>query len=512
MKQFVQVQSENVTYDKGEIKTKYTYDTIKTTTKILEDGSKVFVSTPKKTNYEFKTNRNTPKMGLMIVGWGGNNGTTLTGAIHANKNKITWKTKTGKHQSNYFGSITQSATVKLGTDENNEDVHVPFNNLLPMVSPNDLVLGGWDICGNDLAIQMENSQVFDYNLQEQLKPYMKELTPLPSIYIEEFVATNQKARATNILKGEIHEQVETLRQNIKDFKSKNNLDKVIILWSATTEKFSQIQEGVNDTSENLLNSIKKGEKNISPSTLFAVASILEGCSYINGSPQNTFVPGVIELAKEKKVFICGDDFKSGQTKVKSVLADFLVSAGLKLKSVASYNHLGNNDGLNLSETPQFKSKELTKRNVIDDVMSSNSVLYEKDEKIDHIVVIKYVPHVGDSKRAIDEYVSEIFMGGENVLSIYNVCEDSLLAAPIMIDLAILTELFERIQWKTDETKEFQSFDSILSVLGYLLKAPLYPKDQKVVNSLFKQRSSLENILKAIIGLPCESNMDLELKI
>jgi myo-inositol-1-phosphate synthase len=99
------------------------------------------------------------------------------------------------------------------------------------------------------------------------------------------------------------------------------------------EKFSDIKEGLNDTSENLLNSIKKGEKNISPSTLFAVASILEGCSYINGSPQNTFVPGVIELARNKKVFICGDDFKSGQTKVKSVLADFLVSAGLKLKSV-----------------------------------------------------------------------------------------------------------------------------------------------------------------------------------
>jgi myo-inositol-1-phosphate synthase len=174
--------------------------------------------------------------------------------------------------------------------------------------------------------------------------------------------------------------------------------------------------------------------------------------------------------------------------------------------------LGNNDGLNLSETPQFKSKEITKRSVIDDVISSNSVLYAPKEKIDHVVVIKYVPYVGDSKRAIDEYVSEIFMGGQNILSIYNVCEDSLLAAPIMIDLALLTELFERIEWNTDGKEEYQPFGSILSVLGYLLKAPLYPSDQKVVNALFKQRSSLENILKAVIGLPTESNMDLELKV
>ena len=105
-----------------------------------------------------------------------------------------------------------------------------------MVSPNDLILGGWDICGNDLSIQMENAKVFEYHLQEQLKPYMKELKPLPSIYIEEYVASNQKERATNILKGSIQEQLDIIRQNIKDFKKNNNLDKVIILWSATTGK------------------------------------------------------------------------------------------------------------------------------------------------------------------------------------------------------------------------------------------------------------------------------------
>ncbi|CAF3291138.1 unnamed protein product, partial [Rotaria sp. Silwood2] len=129
--------------------------------------------------------------------------------------------------------------------------------------------------------------------------------------------------------------------------------------------------------------------------IFACAAILENCSYINGSPQNTLVPGIIELAAKHNVFIGGDDFKSGQTKLKSVLADFLVSAGLKLQSIVSYNHLGNNDGKNLSAPQQFRSKEISKSNVVDDMVGANHLLYNKqrNEHPDHVVVIKYVPFV-----------------------------------------------------------------------------------------------------------------------
>lgn len=145
---------------------------------------------------------------------------------------------------------------------------------------------------------------------------------------------------------------------------------------------------------------------ISPSTLFAVACILEGVSYINGSPQNTLVPGVVELAEQRQVFVGGDDFKTGQTKFKSVLTDFLISAGIKPTSIVSYNHLGNNDGKNLSAPQQFRSKEISKSNVVDDMVRSNSILYGPGEHPDHCVVIKYVPAVGDSKRALDEYTSK----------------------------------------------------------------------------------------------------------
>ena len=145
---------------------------------------------------------------------------------------------------------------------------------------------------------------------------------------------------------------------------------MIILWTANTERFSEIQEGVNDTADNLLAAIEEDEDEISPSTLFAVASILTGCAYINGSPQNTFVPAVIELAERHNVYIGGDDFKSGQTKMKSVLVDFFVSAGIKPVSIVSYNHLGNNDGKNLSAPKQFRSKEISKSNVVDDMVRS----------------------------------------------------------------------------------------------------------------------------------------------
>lgn len=159
-----------------------------------------------------------------------------------------------------------------------------------------------------------------------------------------------------------------LVSDIESFKSKNSLDKVIVLWTANTERFSEIQEGVNDTADNLLAAIEEDEDEIAPSTLFAVASILTGSAYINGSPQNTFVPGVIELAAKHNVYIGGDDFKSGQTKMKSVLVDFFVSAGIKPVSIVSYNHLGNNDGKNLSAPKQFRSKEISKSNVVDDMV------------------------------------------------------------------------------------------------------------------------------------------------
>eukprot|EP01034_Spumella_vulgaris_P025756 gene25756-32245_t len=341
---------------------------------------------------------------------------------------------------------------------------------------------------------------------------MAELKPLPSIYSETFIAANQSDRADNLIPGTKQQQLEVIRGHIRDFKSKNSLDKVIVLWTANTERFCALEKGLNDTDEELLASIARNESEVSPSSIFAVASILEGCSYINGSPQNTFVPGVMQLAQKAGVFIAGDDFKSGQTKMKSVLVDFLVSAGIKPASIVSYNHLGNNDGKNLSAPEQFRSKEISKSNVVDDMVDSNRILFPKEgDAPDHCVVIKYVPYVGDSKRALDEYTSEIFMGGRNTIVMHNTCEDSLLASPLIVDLVILCEVCERIQLKREGQSDdsYERMHPVLSLLSYLLKAPLVPTGAPVINALSAQRQSIVNIFRACMGLPPDDFMLLE---
>ncbi|XP_060589566.1 inositol-3-phosphate synthase 1-B-like isoform X1 [Ruditapes philippinarum] len=502
----IKIESPSVRYSTDFIEADYIY----TNTQVRQDAKGTYIATPTNTKYTFKTQRKVPKLGVMLVGLGGNNGSTVTAAILANKHKMSWPTKEGVRHANYLGSITQASTVCLGTGPEGE-IYVPLKDMLPMVDPNDIVIDGWDISSLNLAKAMERAKVLDYSLQEQLRPYMENIKPRPSVYFPEFIAANQSDRADNVLSGTKQELLTKIRQDIRNFKATSGVDKVIILWTANTERYSELIPEVNGNAENLLNSIKADESEISPSTLFAVASILEGITYINGSPQNTFVPGVLELAEKKKVFIAGDDFKSGQTKLKSVLVDFLVSAGIKPKSIVSYNHLGNNDGQNLSAPQTFRSKEISKSNVVDDMVDSNNILFPDGKRPDHCVVIKYIPHVGDSKRAMDEYTSEIMMGGSNTLVIHNTCEDSLLACPLILDLVILGEIFERIQYRTEDNMEYQSFNSVLSILSYLCKAPLVPRGTPVVNSLFRQRSCIENVLRACIGLAPTNHMLLEYK-
>ncbi|XP_038632511.1 inositol-3-phosphate synthase 1-B-like [Scyliorhinus canicula] len=327
------IESPDVTYNKDYIEAVYPYQT----THVYEEDGSVKVK-PCSTKFTFRTERKVPKLGVMLVGWGGNNGTTVTAAVLANQLGLSWMTKTGEKVANYYGSLFQASTVCLGTGPAG-DVYVPFKDLLPTVNPNDIVFDGWDISSMNLADAMGRAQVLDWQLQEQLKPHMKKFHPRPSVYIPEFIAANQEDRADNLIQGSKKEQVQKC-----------------------------------------------------------------------------------------------------------------------------------------------------------------------------LVVIKYVPYVGDSKRAMDEYTSEIMMGGTNTIVLHNTCEDSLLASPLILDLVILTELCQRITFKTELDPEFQTFHSVLSILSYLCKAPLVPDGSPVINSLFRQRTCIENILRACLALPPQNHMFLEHKM
>ncbi|KAJ2587180.1 Myo-inositol-1-phosphate synthase [Coemansia sp. RSA 1797] len=502
------VDSPSVRYTDSSIESDYVYDS---TVVSRDAASGKYSAKPTQVHYKFRTKTNVGRVGLMMVGWGGNNGSTVTASILANKKGISWETRKGTQEPNYFGSLMMASTVKLGVDEQLKDVYVPFNEVVPMAHPNDIVIGGWDINSKNIGDAMRRAQVLPVDLQRRVYDELAELKPLPSVYYPDFIAANQEERADNLIGGTKQEQLDHLRKDIRDFKQANGLDRVIVMWTANTERYADVAVGLNDTADNLLQSIANGHSEVSPSTLFAVASILEGAPFINGSPQNTLVPGVIELAEREHTFVGGDDFKSGQTKIKSVLAEFLVNAGIKPLAITSYNHLGNNDGCNLSAPAQFRSKEISKSSVVDDMVGANHLLYKKGEHPDHTIVIKYVPSVGDSKRAMDEYVSEIFMGGLNTISLYNTCEDSLLASPLIIDLFMMTELMTRVTYRQGDDAEWLPFHSVLSILSYMLKAPVVAPNTPVVNALAKQRMAMENILRAFVGLPPNNEMMLEHK-
>jgi myo-inositol-1-phosphate synthase len=190
----------------------------------------------------------------MLVGLGGNNGTTVVATVLANRHNIAWHTKEGLQQPNYIGSLVRASTLRLGTDpETGADVNVPFSDMLPMVHPNDLVVGGWDISGLPLDKAMERAKVLEYDLQRQLVPLTKDIKPLPSIYYPDFIAANQEDRADNLIPGnDKAKHLERIRQDIRDFKRKEGLDNVVVLWTANTERYADIIEGVNDTADNLL--------------------------------------------------------------------------------------------------------------------------------------------------------------------------------------------------------------------------------------------------------------------
>lgn len=437
------------------------------------------------------------KLGVMIVGICGNNGSTFTAGILANKKNIMFENKNGVHPINFYGSISQYGTINLGYNKKGEIVSKLIKDMINIRNPNEIIISGWDIVDTNLYDASKKNKILEPSLLLQLKDDLQNIKPLPSIYYKNFIATNQELKCNNIKNDKSKwKDICNIKNDIIDFKLKNDLEKVIVIWSGSTERFNNLDNSL--TAGQLFDKIFNDDIEISPSMIFAVASILSGSIFINTSPQNTIIPAIIELANEYGTFVAGDDLKSGQTKLKSVLVDYLASSGIKPLSIVSYNHLGNNDGLNLSESPQFKSKELTKRSVIDDVVEENPILFN-GKKPDHEVIIKYVPAVNDSKRAIDEYYSQLFLDGKNILSIYNVCEDTLLAVPIILDIILFADLFSRTIFKKDDN--IFKFSNNLSLLSFFFKAPINDNKQPIINSFFKQRYALENFIKICNGIP-----------
>lgn len=522
------INSPSVTYTPEAIHSTYRYSSVSVSTK---EGQ--LEAIPHETLYKFRTKRRSRRIGLLQVGWGGNNGTTVTAALEAHRHSITWETRNGKHSPNYNGSLTQASTLRVGFDESGRDVFVPLKNIIPMTSPDDIVLGGWDISGMNLADAVDRAGVLEPDLRNKLRPYIQDVVPMKGAFDPKFIAKNQYERADNVInESNKWKVVQQIRKDIRDFKERENVEYVVVVWTANSERYASEKDGMNDTADNLIKSLKDSHDEISPSTLYCVASVMEGCAYVNGSPQNTFVKGALELAKQCGGLICGDDFKSGQTKMKSVLADYLIGCGVKIRTMVTYNHLGNNDMYQLTDEVMWKPKSASKSRVIEDIVDSNGLLYGgndeegkgKDDKPDHVVVVKYVPFLGDSKRDVSEYTSETWMNCHYTTIMHNECLDSALCAPLILDLAILCELFSRVEYTVGDEEQgsgkdstekndtkYEKMDSVMSIMGFYMKIPRVPEGEPIVNALGRQKACIENMLRALVGLPPENNMLLETK-
>ena len=208
------VNSPDVVYSDSTIKTKYTYRT----TSVTKSANGQYLAVPNETVYDFKVDRTVGKVGMMLVGWGGNNGSTITAGIIANRRGLVWDTREGKQAANYYGSVVMSSTVRLGIDSaTGKEINIPIHDMLPMLHPNNLVVGGWDISSMPLAEAMDRAQVLEPTLKSMVWKEMAVMKPLPSVYYPDFIAANQEDRADNVLDGSkaCMAHVEKIRQDIR---------------------------------------------------------------------------------------------------------------------------------------------------------------------------------------------------------------------------------------------------------------------------------------------------------
>ena len=319
------------------------------------------------------------KIGILVVGLGGNNGVTMVAGFLANNQKLEWETGAAGRVSapNWNGCITQLAP-KGGS--------VGFQGRYPLADVTNAAIGGWDIRPTPLGDALYESRVLDYDLVRQVRDEMNSMKILKGVYDASFLGETQHATATHIVTGldSFFDKVEHIRKDIREFIASNNVDgATTVIWSASVERPAEVQA---ETADELLQSIldNKSDCDISPSIMYAVASALEGCSFVNGGSQNTLSSGMCELYEvayrknssssvlskfsnisSKPAYVLGTDFKAGQTKFKTAAVEYIRALGLTPRVIASSNHLGNNDMLNLTSKKTVDAKLRVKKNIFE---------------------------------------------------------------------------------------------------------------------------------------------------
>jgi len=392
-----------------------------------------------------------------------------------------------------IGSLTQMATIRLG--KRTEARSPLIKDFVPLADLNDIVFGAWDPIPDDAYTAAKKAGVLDDRDLEPIADFLKSIKPMPAVFDNAYVT---RIHGTNVKQGKTkRDLVEQLRQDIREFKSKNKLDRLVIVWCASTEIF--IRPGPQHaTIEQFEKAMERNDEAIAPSMLYAYAALMEGVPFCNGAP-NLSVDTVAlqQLAIERGVPISGKDFKTGQTWLKTVIAPALKARMLGLAGWYSTNILGNRDGEVLDDPASFKTKEESKLSVLHTILQPESYpdLY-KD--FCHVVRINYYPPRGDNKEGWDNIDIFGWMNYPMQIKINFLCRDSILAAPIVLDLALFSDFAHRAGMK-----------GIQEWLSFYYKSPMAAPGLQPEHDLFIQQTKLKNTLRHIMGEDQITHLGLE---
>ena len=422
------------------------------------------------------------KLGILIPGLGAV-ATTFIAGVEAVKKGI----------AHPVGSLTQMGNIRLG--KRTENRHPKINDFVPLAKLGDITFGGWDVYEDNVYEAAMHAKVLEQPLLDAVKPQLEAIKPMKAVFDKSYVSnldgTNVKTAAT---KYDLAMQV---IDDIENFKKQNNCSRVVMVWCGSTEKYIS-EADIHSSIEKFEAALKNNESLIAPSMIYAYAALKCGVPFANGAPNLTCdIPALIELAKKTNTPIGGKDFKTGQTLMKTIVAPGLFARSLGVLGWFSTNILGNRDGYVLDHPDNFKTKEVSKLSVLDEIFKpdNNQELYGD---LYHKVRINYYPPHGDNKESWDNIDIFGWLNYPMQIKINFLCRDSILAAPIVLDLALFLDLAKRA-----------NMSGIQEWLSFYFKSPQTLEGLPPEHDIFKQLMKLQNTLRHIMGEDLITHLGLD---
>jgi myo-inositol-1-phosphate synthase len=412
------------------------------------------------------------KLGILLVGLGAVSTTVIAGVLAVRRNLA-----------KPIGSLTQMGTLRLG--KRTEGRAPKIADILPIAGLDDLVFGGWDLFDDNCYDAAKTAGVLEPSLLEQIRPELEALKPWPAVFDRQYV---KRLDGPNVKKGKNKlDLAEQVIADIRKFKADHALDRLVMVWCGSTEIFMN-ESPAHQSIESFEKALAASDETIPSSMVYAYAALKEGIPYANGAPNLTCdVPALVDLAQKTRSPIAGKDLKTGQTLIKTIIAPGLKARLLGVEGWYSTNILGNRDGEVLDDPESFKTKEESKKSVLDYIFQAH--LYpELYREIHHVVRINYYPPRGDNKEGWDNVDLVGWLGYPMQLKINFLCRDSILAAPIVLDVALFLDLAKRA-----------GLAGIQEWLSFYFKSPQHAPGLYPEHDLFIQLVKLKNTLRWFLG-------------